>query len=165
MKKNKIIEFTEKQLKIIERLDKLYSRKSKVFEFQNKKLVKPTDTIEDIIKTAITAVSYTGVPSTIFTDSKEMQTNGYDGYRSKFFYRTRAQSRSASDILKLVRVYKPEAKLLDVMTCLKKWKNDGYLYSIFCAQHKKNMFRYHKNDYNQSDYKKRDSNYFKTKIL
>ena len=51
------------------------------------------------------------------------------------------------------------------MTCLKKWKNDGYLYSIFCAQHKKNMFRYHKNDYNQSDYKKRDSNYFRTKIL
>ena len=26
------------------------------------------------------------------------------------------------------------------------------------------MFRYHKNDYNQSDYKKRDSNYFKTKM-
>jgi len=165
MKKNKIIEFTEKQLNIIERLDKLYSRKSKVFEFSNKKLVKPTDTIEDIIKTAITTVSYTGVATTIFTESKEIQTNGYDGCNSRYFYRSRAQSRSASDILKLVRVYKPEAKLLDVMTCLKKWKKEGSLYSIFCSQHKKNMFRYRLKNYKMFDYKNRDINYFRTKIL
>lgn len=146
------MKFTKKDLEAIEELEKSFS-KVRLIEFYDKELVKDTDTIEDIVKKAITVDRFK-VPTTVYRGSHKVQTIGVElGIPGG------ASSRSLSDLYKLVKKYKPEVKLVDIVKYLTTLRAKGELYSTFCSQHKKNMFRLYTDIYGTNEMKKRRAHF------